>query len=182
MESVINSLIQSPTSAETLRKVGMHKKQRNANYVFINPTKFNTRRRTSRHLFPCFIQIKRDNLHCCSIMIDSYESAVLMNDGPLKSKINPAFEKSNCMVTILSLCEKIVDPLVALNVIRHVDWLFRCNQTPWIKKLFNKSRIDRLGNVHCYQVHAILMAPSSSSEVVKNLEICIVSSASHDTI
>jgi hypothetical protein len=85
------------------------------------------------------------------------------------------------MVTILSLCEKIVvvcfwyDPLVVLNVIRHVDWLFKCSQTPWIKKLlFNKSSGDRFGNVHCYQVHAILMAPSISSEVVKNLEMCIV--------
>jgi hypothetical protein len=35
--------MQSPTSAETLRKVGMHKKQRNANYVLIN-SKFSTRR------------------------------------------------------------------------------------------------------------------------------------------
>jgi hypothetical protein len=44
MESVINSLMQqSPTSAETLRKIGMHNKQTSANYVFIN-SKFSTRR------------------------------------------------------------------------------------------------------------------------------------------
>ncbi len=155
-------------------------RKRNESCVFINSTKFNTRRRTSRHLLPCILQIKRDTLHCCSIMINSYESAVLMNDGPLQSKINKTFERFNCMVTILSLCEKIVvvcfwyDPLVVLNVIRHVDWNFRCSQTPWINKLFNKSGDDGFGNVHCYQVHAIMLAPSSSSEVVNNFEMCIV--------
>jgi predicted N-acyltransferase len=40
MESAINYLFQSPTSAEALRKVGMLKKRKNANYVFIN-SKFN---------------------------------------------------------------------------------------------------------------------------------------------
>jgi hypothetical protein len=77
MESVINSLIQSPTPAETLRKVGKHKKKRNSNYVFIN-SKFNTR--TARHFAqaPCIIDNKEVP---CMLQHHYYHgSGVLMND------------------------------------------------------------------------------------------------------
>jgi len=55
-------------------------------------------------------------------MIDSDGSAVLMNDGPLQSKINQTFERFNCMVDIVAHCEKIV--FVFVFVFDMISWLF----------------------------------------------------------
>jgi hypothetical protein len=53
-------------------------------------------------------------------MIDSDGSAVLMNGGPLQSKINQTFERFNRVMNIVANCEKIV----FVFVFDMISWLF----------------------------------------------------------